>query len=271
MHKQRRYIWAILALCLLSGYCEATYADGPEFSGTCNAIQWNANPEPDLAGYRLLDNGVQISSVGLVTSQPCAPLQFGVGQHALQLSAYDTSGNESAASTPPVPFVILAQAPWPIPPSVAVGLAGGTTLPYSGSAILTITGSADALTLDRGVPGAGWPAQWPTGSLAQYFTRTPTGWTFSLCLSCYPAAGTYMLTVTATNAAGSTTATLPITIGTVVPPQPAPVRKGLTVMQPDRDHVVITWSEGVGKDCVKVIAPRTGPASMRTITITCTP
>lgn len=243
------------------------WAEGPAFVGTCEVLTWHANPEPVLAGYRLFDNGQPISTVGPVTTVPCAPLQLGVGQHALQLSAYDTSGNESALSAPPVPFIVLAQAPGPMAqPSLSLSSAGGTTLPYSGSTLLTITGTADALTLDRGAPGGSWPAQWPTGALASEFTRTPTGWTVPLCLSCYPAPGRYALTVTATNAAGSTTATLPITIGTVAPPVPT---ERMTVTRPSLTTIVITAPK---TQCAKLTTSTAGTtATSLKRTITCTP
>ena len=85
----------ILATCVLawSFLLGVVHAEGPAFIGTCHEIAWNANTEPDLAGYRLYDNGTTLSTVGLVATVPCAPLNFGVGQHAIQLTAYDTSGN----------------------------------------------------------------------------------------------------------------------------------------------------------------------------------
>jgi hypothetical protein len=68
-------------------------------------IQWQANTEPDLAGYRLYQADrigdhtgawVQITEVGLVTT--CTVTVADNQNFAWLLTAYDTSDNESFVS-----------------------------------------------------------------------------------------------------------------------------------------------------------------------------
>jgi len=88
------------------------WADGPQFNGTCTAIAWTQNTETDLAGYRIYDRvsltatPTRIKEVGTqVTSLPCSSFSFNAGQHYVSITAYDSSGNESAPSAE-IPFVI---------------------------------------------------------------------------------------------------------------------------------------------------------------------
>lgn len=62
-------------------------------------LTWTANTEPDLAGYRVLRDGVQIASPGKVTTFTDTGLT-GATTYAYTLQAIDTSGNVSAASAP---------------------------------------------------------------------------------------------------------------------------------------------------------------------------
>ena len=252
------------------------WAEGPVFTTTCNQLAWNANTEPDIAGYRIYDNGVLMHSVGLVTSLPCATMAFGPGQHALQLTAFDTSQNESLRSTPPVPFVILAQAP--SVPTFTPSMTAYTWARTSASQPITLTTSITPSRIRIAGLG-GNPAiigEWPTGVNSDSYSAD--GQTFLLCLRCFPADGVYHLTLSAwfPGVADPLVKTLTLTLGTVVPPPPpppppAPTRKGLTVTQPDRDHVTITWTEGAGKDCVTVTNKRSGTWPNKKITVVCTP
>lgn len=90
---------------------------GPSFAGTCNMIDWNANTDLDLAGYRLYDRVdpsapyTLLTTVGLqITSTSCAPFNFNPGQHYVSLTSLDVSGNESA-HTADTPFYLTANTP----------------------------------------------------------------------------------------------------------------------------------------------------------------
>lgn len=102
--------WLVLLPMLL---CAApAWADGPLFTDTCNTLSWTANTEVDLAGYNLYDRTslsnpyTKIGTVGLqITSVPCSQFNFNMGQHDVSITAFDTSGNESAHATD-VPFYL---------------------------------------------------------------------------------------------------------------------------------------------------------------------
>lgn len=101
----RRLLALLSVLILLAGSGPA-WADGPQFNGTCTAIEWTQNTEPDLAWYRIYDRvsltaePTMIKEVGTqVTSLPCSTFAFNPGQHYISITAGDTSGNESEPST----------------------------------------------------------------------------------------------------------------------------------------------------------------------------
>jgi hypothetical protein len=65
-------------------------------------ISWNANTEPDLAGYRVYHDTTSgiytdVVTLGLVTSYQWGGLTGGQ-THYFVVTAFDTSGNESARS-----------------------------------------------------------------------------------------------------------------------------------------------------------------------------
>lgn len=110
-----RSLRTLLSLLLLS-LPGLAWADGPQFTGQCALLSWNANTESDLAGYRLYDRVSLTATPTLratygaqITAVTCASLGFNAGQHYLSLTAFDTSGNESGPSTE-FAFVILANA-----------------------------------------------------------------------------------------------------------------------------------------------------------------
>ena len=60
-------------------------------------LSWTANTEPDLAGYRVLRNGVQVASLGKVTSYVDSGLTAG-SSYSYVVRAVDTSDNVSGDS-----------------------------------------------------------------------------------------------------------------------------------------------------------------------------
>lgn len=104
---------AALACAMLVALASSAWAEGPQFNGPCASIAWDANSEPDLAGYRLYDRVSLSDAKSLIrtygpqiTSATCASLGLNPGQHYLSMTAFDASGNEST-SIPDVPFVIV--------------------------------------------------------------------------------------------------------------------------------------------------------------------
>lgn len=210
-------------------------------------LEWTPSTAPTVTNhniYRLLGacptQGPTelLATIGNVTSYVDSTVSDTAEGAAYEVTALlgriesETKSNRACKTftvTPPPP------PPPPVLPTASIALTGNvTTVPYSGTTTMIVTGAADALLFDRGAPGTGWPITWPSSdptSLARFFTKTATGWTFDLCLACYPAPGTYTLSVKATNAAGSVTATLPITVGTPVPPPPPPTTYTLTVVK----------------------------------------
>lgn len=108
---------AIAAVFLLSVHF--AHAEGVVV-GSNGVAFWNANPETDIAGYKVhfgQTSGIYsiINNVGL-TATPTSPLvqlsTFGLaeGQWYFAVSAYDLAGNESGLSLN-IPFVFDLTAP----------------------------------------------------------------------------------------------------------------------------------------------------------------
>ena len=112
-----RYILTVSALLVCwAGFMEQAAAAGPVAYRDC-ALSWNANPEPDLAGYRIYlgrsaNHLTQTNDAGLRTSVRCSELGVAAnGQWFGTVTAYDRSGNESTPAQA-VPFEIVG---WPDP------------------------------------------------------------------------------------------------------------------------------------------------------------
>lgn len=69
------------------------------WAASCLQVSWQANTEPDLVGYRLtmVPDGVPATPIDILKpllKAPCQPLVQ--ANYEVRLTAYDTSGNESA-------------------------------------------------------------------------------------------------------------------------------------------------------------------------------
>ncbi len=100
------------------GRCDLADAVGPVLHQDC-VIAWGANPEPDIAGYRVHVGRVQglwnqTTDVGNVTQAQCSRIGATMnGQWIVAVTAYDRGGNESVYSTV-LPFELAALSP-PVP------------------------------------------------------------------------------------------------------------------------------------------------------------
>jgi hypothetical protein len=107
-------VCALLACC--AGFVDQADAAGPIAYRDC-ALAWNANPESDLAGYRVYmgrnpNQLTRMRDVGLRTAFRCSEGDAAEnGQWFGTVTAYDHSGNESAPAQA-VPFEIVG---WPDP------------------------------------------------------------------------------------------------------------------------------------------------------------
>ncbi len=112
--RHRLTVCALLACC--AGFVDQADAAGPVAYRDC-ALAWNANPEPDLAGYRVYmgrnpNQLTRMRDVGLRTAFRCSEGDAAEnGQWFGTVTAYDHSGNESAPAQA-VPFEIVG---WPDP------------------------------------------------------------------------------------------------------------------------------------------------------------
>ncbi len=91
-----------LAGCGAAGPEDAASGGGGGSAGGAAVLAWDANNEADLAGYRVyvgLASGAYSTSidVGTVTSYTLTGLATGTTYY-FAVTAYDTSGNESAPS-----------------------------------------------------------------------------------------------------------------------------------------------------------------------------
>ena len=101
-------------------------------------LQWDANPEPTILGYRVYSgsssrNYTQVVDVGLQTSVPLTNFSSGI-THYLTVTAYDQDRVESLWSdevwyTPAVDGVTTAQLPFRLTPGRSL-----TTIQFNGRA-----------------------------------------------------------------------------------------------------------------------------------------
>jgi len=97
----------------------------------CNKLTWDANTEPDLAGYHIHVNkdGVDLPTMGITapsTEIPCDTVKIVEGSdYIVYLTAYDQSGNESAPGG-----AIAVEWPDAVPPTAPTG----TCLQYTDAA-----------------------------------------------------------------------------------------------------------------------------------------
>jgi len=87
-------------------------------------FEWDANSEPDLAGYRLYQSDASgqyvYGAANAIAEIPagtetCGPIVFPVGTHYFVLTAFDTEGFESEPSNEAVAIVVNS------PPSAPTG------------------------------------------------------------------------------------------------------------------------------------------------------
>jgi hypothetical protein len=201
------------------------------WSGTAwgATLTWNANSEPDLAGYRIYQcsqlpctrasgNASSLATVGTVTG-------FNIGTPAVTqhyfITAYDFANNEStesglttftpAGSPPPVvPPVIVAS-----PRSLSFAATQGGANPATQTLILSNTGGG-SLTWSAG-DNVDWLALSPV-------TGTGNGVVTATVATGARTAGTYNANITV-NAIGSSPVTVPVmlTVTTSPPPPPPPI------------------------------------------------
>ena len=175
-------------------------------AATANSVtlQWAANSESDLAGYRVYQGttaGVygQYIDVGKVTTHTISSLQNGQTYY-FSLTAYDLSGNESAPSSE-VSKNFADPSPDITPPSISLtSPTTGTTL----SGTVTIAASA---TDNIGVAGVQFQIN------GTNFGAEDTTSPFSISWDTTGVApGQYNLTAIARDAAGNTTNSAPSTV-----------------------------------------------------------
>ncbi len=174
------------------------------------------------------------------------------GSYKVALYAYNGNSNDDwiakDMSDGYITLILPDSTPTPTPTPIGtraidISVPAGPALPNSGieSVVITFTnGTPDKVVMSRG--SISDFAQWPTGNLQQYFSRTSTGLTFNLCLSCIPTSQ-ITLTGTGTYSDGQTaSASTTITVGSVTP-TPAPLAScGLDV---DRNGVKDALSDGI--------------------------
>jgi len=108
---------------------------------------WNANPEPDIAGYRLIIDST-IYEVGNVTTfvTPTLP----AGPHQAALIAYNHDNVASVPSSPPVLFTVVGQTADPcLPP---LGAHAPAIFPTSATLTTGRPGSRSFLNYQLGGP-----------------------------------------------------------------------------------------------------------------------
>lgn len=118
----------VLILAVVLVVASLIIAAGPAVTPDC-VISWNQNTESDLAGYTVFVTqtrgaygpGVPVSAPFVSITCEVAGVNQ-VGQWFVTVSAFDTSGNQSAKATEYPFFVQIPPPPDTTPPGVPTGL-----------------------------------------------------------------------------------------------------------------------------------------------------
>ena len=191
-------------------------------------LTWDANSEPDLAGYRVYQCSLlpctrtsgqasSLATLGPVTS-------FNIGTPAVTqyyfITAYDSANNESAASSLAT-FTPVGAPPPVVPPAIG---ASPTSLSFAAT-----QGGANPATQTLSISNQGGGAlSWSANDNATWMTRSPASGTGNGAVTLSVTTGTltagsYSATVTIT-ATGASSVTVPVTftVGTATVPPPSP-------------------------------------------------
>lgn len=166
---------ATSAFLIDPGFVPDTTAPAPPSGVTATpgpgqvAVAWALGGEPDLAGYRVLRNGVQVASLGKVTSYVDSGL-LSSQSYSYVVRAFDTTGNVSANSA--------SVSATPLPKTTSEQFAG------------TFSKGATAATFGRDVQA---------GALRGVASGTLRGRAASVTLTLRNAAGTVLATQTGTS------------------------------------------------------------------------
>jgi Viral BACON domain len=203
-------------------------------------LTWNANNEPDLAGYRVYQCSQQPCGRAFGSATLLATLgtgtSFNIGTPAVTqyyvITAFDFANNESSesnvatytppTSTPPPTSPPPTSPPPTTPPPPAIGLSP-TNLSFSAT-----QGGSNPATRTISVSNTGGGTlTWSASDNANWLTLSPTSGTNNgtITLSAVTGslqAGTYNAVITL-NAAGTAPVTAPVTFTvTAAPPPPPP-------------------------------------------------
>ncbi len=166
-------------------------------------LLWDANSEPDLAGYIVYQGATAGSygsaiDVGNVTSYTLTDLDPGMTYY-LAVTAYDLSGNESLPSDEVSTYIEPVSDE--MPPTVSLNS------PISGTTLTGVVEVEAVATDDTGVAGVQFQmngTNWGAENTTVPYSRA---WDTTIATP-----GTYTLTAVARDAAGNTSTSVPVTV-----------------------------------------------------------
>ena len=212
----------------------------PAFVQAAETLQWDANSEPDLAGY-ILYQGTTAGSYDTpidvdknVTSYTVSDLEPGI-THYFAITAHDTGGNESEPSNEVSIYVDAL--PDDTPPTVSL------TSPMSGATLMGTVAVQAAANDDRGVAGVqfqmngtNWGAEDTTAPYVMAWDTTTV------------TPGAYTLTAVARDAAGNTASSVLVPVTVAETEGGSRVTAGLVALYEFAEGVgsTVTDTSGVG-------------------------
>lgn len=228
------FAWLLLAMVLLSVGGMAAVLFAAEVT-----LSWQANTEPDLAGYKVYQStilgqyGAPVATLGTVTTQTLTLPQLEVDQtYFFVLTAYDLAGNESLKSLEVSKLIVGIPAKTNPGTPILTVAAKETEMLVAWEPLTDGAGGVAQVDIRLGSPTDHWGVM-----VSQVCSVSPCRITGLVGGTLYQVQAVAYRVETTGNVFGALS--LPVTVTTTVPNLPPAQPQGLTIVSTTPDQVII--------------------------------